>query len=65
MLSTCNFLDALVMLMFFIYQLENLRNSSEFQKDTDEETKRRNTFDPDESKEKSNKRRDRLRRGKL
>lgn len=42
--------------------LENLRNSSEFQKDKDEETKKRNTFDPDDTKEKSNKRRDRTAR---
>ena len=42
-----------------VLQLENLRNSSEFQKDKDEETKKRNTYNPDESKEKSNRRRDR------
>ena len=42
-----------------VLQLENLRNSSEFQKDKDEETKKRNTYNPDESKEKSNRRRER------
>ncbi|XP_067938585.1 jouberin-like isoform X2 [Watersipora subatra] len=42
--------------------LENLRNSREFRKDTDEETKKRNTYDPDESKEKSNRKRDKPRK---
>lgn len=55
--SACTYI--VINLSDILVQLENLRNSSEFQKDKDEETKKRNTFNPDDSKEKSNKRRDR------